>query len=85
MIERGGGLRLLNESRFVFLRSRKMLRQKFYGDSAVELRILGFVDDTHPAFSQLFKDFVMRNCGTDHNAVSLPRKLRRAGPPSPCF
>jgi hypothetical protein len=35
--------------------------KKFEGDSAVKPGILGLIDDTHPATTQLFQDAVVRN------------------------
>ena len=61
MIERGGGAGLAPEA-FEGLRVFcEFVRQKFEGDVAAEVRILGFVDDTHTAAAEFFDDAVMRD------------------------
>jgi hypothetical protein len=53
-------------------------------DGALEAGVLGLVDDTHPAFTDLLKDPVMRNRLTDeggHGNSSKKREKRRC--PSP--
>jgi hypothetical protein len=41
--------------------------EKFNGNMAIKLGIVGFIDYTHPALAEFFKDFVMMNHPTDHN------------------
>jgi hypothetical protein len=40
---------------------RDVIWQKLEGDKAMEPNIFGFVNDTHPATTQLLNDAVMRN------------------------
>ena len=40
--------------------------KKFQCDKAAKLRVLGFVDDTHPATAELFENAVLRNELTLH-------------------
>jgi hypothetical protein len=41
-------------------------RQKLERDETVETSILGFVNDSHPAATELFNDAVMRDGLADH-------------------
>ncbi|MDA1313529.1 MAG: hypothetical protein O2968_09365 [Acidobacteria bacterium] len=50
-----------------------MPRQKFQCDGAVELRVLGLVDDTHAAFTEFLGDAVVRDGLADHAGPILPR------------
>jgi alkylation response protein AidB-like acyl-CoA dehydrogenase len=59
-----------------FLVPQKMRRQKLQRHRAVKLRILGLVDDTHPAFAELLGDAVVRDGLADHVGPILPRKDR---------
>ncbi len=40
---------------------RQCVRQEFEGNEAVQPRVLGLVNDTHPAPAQSFEDAVVRN------------------------
>ena len=40
--------------------------QEFQGDEAMQLHILGFVDDTHPAAAEFFDDAVVGDGLVDH-------------------
>ena len=55
-------------------RAQAAATKKLQCHSAAELCILGFLDNTHPALTELFEDSVVRNCLADH--VNKP--LRRS-------
>ena len=55
-----------------------MRGEKLHGDKAIELEVLGFVDDTHSTLAQFLEYLVMRNCLTDHGQCLL-FPLRSAG------
>src|SRR6266853_2834029 len=66
MIERGRGAGFAKEafeSLFVAMRG---LRKKFQGDTAAELGVFSFVDDTHAAFAELAEDAVMGDGFVEH-------------------
>jgi hypothetical protein len=45
-------------------------REKLQGDDAVESGIVGFIDDPHSAFADLFKDLVVGDRLADHAALT---------------
>jgi len=45
----------------------KLRREKLERNGAAERRVLGFVDDTHPALAELLEDPVMRYCFPYHS------------------
>jgi hypothetical protein len=61
MIQRRRRLRLANEARFLRLARHDGRRQKLQRDDTLELGVLGFADDAHAAFAELFNDFVTRD------------------------
>jgi hypothetical protein len=48
-----------------------LVRQKLQGDEAVQLYILGLVDHTHPAATELLDEAVVRDGLADHWALIL--------------
>jgi hypothetical protein len=47
-----------------------IIRQEFESDEAMKLYILGFVNHTHPATTQLLHNAVVRNGLPDHGLKS---------------
>ncbi len=66
MIQRGGGLRLALETGQGLRILGNFFRQKFERDEAVQLQVLGLVDDAHPATTELLDDAVVRDGLADH-------------------
>ncbi len=60
MIQRGRRLRLALKSRQCLLVFRHGLRQELQCDETAQPRVLGFIDDTHPATAEFLDDAVMR-------------------------
>ncbi len=50
----------------------KMRRQKLQRDRALQLRVLGLVDDPHPAQAEFGEDLVVADGGADHDAQIVP-------------
>ena len=48
-----------------------LVQQKLQGDEAVQLYILGLVDHTHPAATELLDEAVVRDGLADHWALIL--------------
>jgi len=61
MIETGRGLRFPDQTRLGLGVVQCVRREEFQRDRAAELRVLGLVDDSHPAFAELLGDFVVRD------------------------
>ena len=61
----------MNETLFTFIILTQVLRQKLEGDVAFELSILGFVDDTHAAFTKFLYDFIVEYFLPDHNIFTI--------------
>jgi len=57
----GGGARFALKALQSLAVLGKMFRQELQGDEAAELDVLGLIDHTHPAATQLFQNAVMRN------------------------
>src|SRR6266478_10135028 len=60
-----------------------VLRKKLERDETVETSILGFVDDSHPAATELFDDAVMRDGLADHGRRSRFLARILGAPPRP--
>ena len=56
-----------------FLVGDEMSRKKLQDDGTVELRVLGFVDDTHAAFTELLGDLAVRDGLADQDTPLLAR------------
>ena len=82
MIERGGRLRLLLEPRQAFRILRVLVRQNLQRDAAAEARILGQVDLSHPARTELLEDAVVRQDRANHcrNGFTAGRGSWRGSP-----
>ena len=71
MIQPRGGFCLALETLAGLFVSQQVRREEFQGDGAVELGVLGLVDDTHAALAELGGDFVVRNGLADHRSVGF--------------
>jgi len=49
--------------------------KEFQGNRAVNFGLLGFVNDAHTAFAELFEDFVVGDYLTNHVLVMIPDEL----------
>ena len=56
VIEGGGGLGFLFEAPSGVVVAEKMRRQEFQRHGAVEFGVDGFIDDTHSAFAEFFRE-----------------------------
>ncbi len=59
VIQCGGNLRFLDEPGFAFLRVGQTRREKLQRDQPVKLCVLGFEDNAHAAFAELFEYLVV--------------------------
>ena len=59
-------MRLVDESLLGFGVASEIRREEFQRDRAVELEVLGFVDNTHSATAELLEDLVVGNGLADH-------------------
>ena len=66
MIQRGGGLRFLDEAAPLVVGAGAVRRQEFQRRGAIEQDIAGLVDHAHPAFAELFEDLVMADRRPGH-------------------
>ena len=65
MIQRRSGLRFALEAAEGLRVFRNLIRQKLQGDKAVQLYVLGLVDDAHPTAAELLFDAIVRNSLAD--------------------
>jgi hypothetical protein len=65
-----GGLRFALEASQSLRVFRNLVRQELQGNKTVQLYVLSFVDDTHPAAAELLDDAVMRDGFADHVSVT---------------
>ena len=65
MIESGSGLRLTLKRFEGLMVLSEVFRQKLQRDKAVELDVFGFVNDAHPAATELLDDPVVRDVAAD--------------------
>ncbi len=70
MVERRGGARLALEALERRGILRELGREELDGDLAAETRVLGAVDDTHPAFADLVEDAVVGDGLADHFQIN---------------
>src|ERR1700747_518592 len=61
VIQRGGGLRFALEAGESLRIASDFGREELEGHEAVELGVLGLVDDAHPAAAQFFEDVIVGN------------------------
>ena len=66
MVESGRCFRLARESVDCRRRGSDVLRRELQGDDALELRVLGLLDDAHATLAELLEDAVVRDGGADH-------------------
>ena len=71
MIEGRGGLGLLDEPALAFGVGDLLGRQDFQGNKAVEVRVAGLVDHSHPALAQLLEDLVVGDTLAEHTTGPL--------------
>ena len=73
VLEGGGGLGLVDESLLGFGVAGEIGREELQCDGAVELEVLGFVDDTHASAAEVLEDLVVGNDLADHRqALNSP-------------
>jgi len=65
VVQRGGGFGFALEAFANFFVRDQVGCQELQSDGAVELRVLGFVDDTHPTFTEFLGDLVVGDGLTD--------------------
>ena len=75
MIEQCGRLCFAEEASLLILIAKGIRREELQGDHALEARIFGLVDNTHPAFAELGGDLVVGDGLANHAGPILP--LRR--------
>ena len=73
MLKRRGRLGLMHKTLFRILVAGQLRRQELEGDGAFEFGVLGFVDDTHAAFPELFEDLVVGYGLADHPLIIAVR------------
>jgi hypothetical protein len=61
MVERRGCFGLVNETLLGFRVSREIGREELQGDRAVELEVLGFVNNAHASAAEVLEDLVVGN------------------------
>ena len=66
MVQGGGSLGFALEAAESLRVLGDFIGQELQGDKAAELHVLGFVDHTHPAATQLLDDAVVRDGLADH-------------------
>jgi hypothetical protein len=66
VIEQGRSPCFAQEAGFVLFALEQVGRQEFQCDRTPELQILGFIDYTHAAFTELLDDAIARNSLADH-------------------
>ena len=71
MIKRGGGLGLVEEAGLGLLARQRMGGEELQRDTPLQLQVLGLVDHTHPALTELVSDAVVRNGAASHRAPSF--------------
>ncbi len=71
MVEGRRGPRLAAETFQRLAVLRNIFRKEFQSDKTIEPRVLGFVDNTHPAAAEFFDDAVMRDQLANHSSPTL--------------
>jgi hypothetical protein len=66
VIERGGGLGLLHEALLGLRVARRVGSQELERNQAVQLQVLGEIDDAHAAPAELVHDTVVGDSPADH-------------------
>src|SRR3984885_11144181 len=78
VIQAGGGPRLAPETVRGHLVARELAGQELESDKSLQPGILGLVDNTHAAASDLFEDRVMRNGPAGWGAGAIQPAFTRA-------
>ena len=71
MVQGRRRLRLPDKARVTLVVLKQMRGEKLEGDRAVELGVLGPIDNTHPAFAELLDDAVVRDALPNHGCAPL--------------
>ena len=71
MIQSGRGTSFALESFQGLVVFRKFLRQEFQSDEATQLGVLGLIDHTHAAATELLQDAIVRDGCADHLGVTF--------------
>ena len=66
VVQRGRSPRLANETAFPLGVSQLRVSQNLQGDEAVQVRVAGLVNHTHPPLTDFFGDLVMCDGPTRH-------------------
>ena len=66
VVDRARGLRLVREALARGRVAGELRRQELEGDEALEARVFGLVDDSHPAATEPLEHPVVRDCHADH-------------------
>lgn len=75
MVERRGSLRFTLESFQGLPVLREVLRQELQGDGTLELRVLGLIDDTHAAATELLHDAIVGKGPANHARNQTPHAI----------
>jgi hypothetical protein len=75
MVQGGSRLCLTVEAAQSLCVWREPVRKELQGNEAVELGVLSFVDDTHPAATELFNNAVVRDVLPDHAGKPYLRRM----------
>ncbi len=71
MVERGSRLRLVNEAGLLLGMLGDVRGQEFHGHDALQLGVLGLVNDAHAPLAELIEDLIVENRLTDHGGHRL--------------
>src|SRR5215470_6842210 len=75
MVQSGSGARFALKAFQSLAVLGKMFREELQGDEPAELDVLGLIDHTHPAATQLLEDTVMRNSLANHAEGVRPLRV----------
>jgi hypothetical protein len=78
MVENGGGLGFADETLAVLRVLERLREEELEGDETLELRVLGFVYDPHPALAELLDHTVVGNRSSDHRVPYDPDGVERS-------
>jgi hypothetical protein len=77
VLDRGGGLGLVDKPLFCLSVGDEARREKLEGNQPVELEIPSLVDHTHPTFADFLDNLVMGNGLADHRVLLPPPRFER--------
>ena len=66
MVQRRGGLRLLQEPALAVVVQGRALRQELHRHESVQEQVAGAIHDAHPSFADLLEQLVVADCGSRH-------------------